>query len=252
MTALYLAQISEFSLIIVSVGFNLGQISESIFSLSVILAILTFIITSYFITYGNKMYYYLSHHIKHLESMGAPKHEMHYLPEENHFDAILIGYDRIGYSIRNSIDKINKKMIIIDFNPDIIRKLIKEKIPCIYGDIADPEILDRINLKDVEIVISTAVEKQDNLMLLERIKKVNRRASVFVTANRIEEALDLYDAGADYVILPHFLGGDHVSVLLEDVTSDITKLIKTKIDHIEELKRRKDYGHEHPKHVSKV
>ena len=65
---------------------------------------------------------------------------------------------------------------------------------------------------------------------------------VFVTAGTIEEALELYDHGADYVILPHFLGGDHASLLLEDLSIDISKLVKTKIKHIEELDRRNRLG----------
>ncbi len=69
---------------------------------------------------------------------------------------------------------------------------------------------------------------------------------VYVTANQVDQALDMYDDGADYVILPHFLSGEHVSVLLEDVTTDINKLITNKLDHIKELNHRKRLHHEHP------
>ena len=70
---------------------------------------------------------------------------------------------------------------------------------------------------------------------------------VFVTSEEVDSALSLYNEGADYVILPHFLGGEYASLLLENARKDIGKLIITKIKHIEELKKRKKIGHEHPK-----
>ena len=69
---------------------------------------------------------------------------------------------------------------------------------------------------------------------------------VFVTAYKVEDALELYDLGADYVILPHFLGGEHASILIEKVGDDMDQLIKHKLTHIEELKNRQSLGHEHP------
>ena len=38
-----------------------------------------------------------------------------------------------------------KKILIIDYNPEIIRDMIASKIHCIYGDVADPEIIERLD-----------------------------------------------------------------------------------------------------------
>lgn len=246
LTSISLAQISEFSLIIVAQGLALNHISQSIFSLTVILAIITISITSYFIKFDNQLYRFLSKPLGIFESR-KPKKELEYVPEEMKYNVILVGYDRIGYSIFRTLNKLRKNMLVVDFNPDLIKKLIREKIPCIYGDIGDTEIIERLNFKDSEIVISTIPNEQDNILLIKKIKEVNEKAAIFVTAYHVDEALNLYDIGADYVILPHFLGGDRVSLLLEDITTDINKLITTKVQHIEELKRRKELGHEHPK-----
>ena len=122
------------------------------------------------------------------------------------------------------------------------------KVPCIYGDIGDIEVLERLNLKNSAMIISTVPTKSDNLLLLQEAKKVNKKVVVFVTGSQIEEALELYDAGADYVILPHFLGGEHASLILESFGSNLKKLLENKIRHIEELSKRHSIGHEHPMH----
>jgi Kef-type K+ transport system membrane component KefB/voltage-gated potassium channel Kch len=247
-TSISLAQISEFSLIIVAQGLVLGQISDDIFTISVILAIITISATSYFIKYDSWIYHKLRRELK---IFKTPAKDMHYLPSKKQYDVILIGYDRIGYTLNKTVKKIHKSLLIVDFNPDIIKRLIREKIPCIYGDIGDLEILERLDFKKAQIVISTVPDEQTNLLLLKEIKTKSKSTLVFVTGSRIDDALTLYKNKADYVILPHFLGGDHFSIMLEDISGDFKKLIKNKLNHIHELKRRKSIGHEHPRHKRK-
>ena len=69
-----------------------------------------------------------------------------------------------------------------------------------------------------------------------------------MTSHQIDDAFELYEKGADYVIMPHFLGGDHASTLIENFGTNINKFIKEKVRHIEELNQRKSFGHEHPQH----
>ncbi len=98
------------------------------------------------------------------------------------------------------------------------------------------------------MVISTIPSSKVNKLLTEKVKEVNKKAIIYVTATSVEKALKLYDAGADYVILPHFLGGEHVSLLIEEFSADVGKIIENKLRHIKELKHRQSIGHEHPKH----
>jgi voltage-gated potassium channel Kch len=247
LTSVSLAQISEFSLIIVAQGLFLGHLSQEIFSLTVIIAVVTIVLTSYFIQYEEKFYLRLAGILDIFDKLTGTCGELEYMPRKKH-EVILCGYNRIGYSIVNTLKRLKKKLLVVDFNPEIIRKLINKKIPCIYGDIGDVEVLERLNLKEAQMVISTVPTKRDNLLLIKKTKEQNKKALVFVTSSQVEDALKLYDAGADYVILPHFLGGEHVSLLIEDFTVDIKKIIETKVNHIKELKKRRALGHEHPPH----
>lgn len=54
--------------------------------------------------------------------------------------------------------------------------------------------------------------------------------------------------GADYVVLPHFLGGEHVADLLGESYLNPKHIHYTKMRHIRELAVRMEAGHEHPKH----
>ena len=247
LTSLSLAQISEFSLIIAAQGLILGHITHDIFSLTVLLAVATIIFTTYFINYEDRIYRALEPLLKIFGNITA-SHPLEYMPNKMKDAVVLCGYNRIGYSIIKSLRKIKKKHMVVDFNPEVIKKLIGEKVPCIYGDVGDIEVLERLHLDDSSMVISTVPDKNDNLLLIQEAKKFNKKVIVFVTASQIEEALELYEAGADYVIMPHFLGGEHVSLILENFSSNLKKLLENKIIHVEELKHRHLIGHEHPLH----
>ena len=65
----------------------------------------------------------------------------------------------------------NKRMLVADFNPEVVKDLISQKIPSIYGDIGDSEILERLNFKKAKMVISTVPTKNDNMMLIKEARK---------------------------------------------------------------------------------
>jgi Trk K+ transport system NAD-binding subunit len=137
-------------------------------------------------------------------------------------------------------------VVVVDFNPDVIKRLQNIGIPSIYGDICDPEVMDRLDMAQARMIISTANSYEDNLLLLQKVKAANGYVPTIVTAHKIEQALELYRNGADYVILPHFLGGDMVASLLPDFESNQLRMLMLKYRHINDLVERKYVGHEHP------
>jgi len=245
LTSIYLAQISEFGLIIAGVGFANRHITEDILSMVVILAVLTMALTSYFINYSDRIYNRFSRNLNFIDRFSSKKEES---KQRKRYDVVLCGYNRIGYSIVKTLKKMRKKLLVVDFNPEVIERVKLLNVPAIYGDIGDIEVIAKLNFKGVKIVISTVPSKEDNILLIRKAKEKNKKVIVFVTANQIDEALELYEAGADYVILPHFLGGEHVSLLISKISSNIAKIMEIKLEHINELKRRKKLGHEHPRH----
>lgn len=243
-----LSQVSEFGLILAAQGLALGHISNSTYAITVLAALVTITISSYTTKHSHWIFMKIQRYLRPFDFSGQ---NIGYIPEDGTGDKaysfVLVGADRIGYNILKPFQKKKKSFIIIDFNPDIIRRLRNQKIPCIYGDISDPEILERIHAKKLKMLVSTVPTVEDNERILRYVRHVNRKATVFVTAESIKDALHLYQHGADYVILSHFLGGEHVGLLLDEFGDNIKQLTKNKLEHIQELKRRLQMDHEHPK-----
>jgi voltage-gated potassium channel Kch len=124
---------------------------------------------------------------------------------------------------------------VVDYNPEIIRSLINKRVPCIYGDYMNEEILERINIKNAEMVISTIPEFEDNLLLIKRAKQKNRRITIFIVADRISEALELYKQGADYVFLPQVIGARKGVEIIKKMKTGKIILKDLKKEHIKYL-----------------
>lgn len=247
LSALYLSQVSEFALIAVTLGQKVGHITEGFLSLTIMVTLLSIFVTSYLVKYQDQVYTYIKPLLKKFDRLQGAKKDLEHMPKNLAHSCVLIGYDRIGSTILDSLKKIGRDVVLVDFNPDIISSLISKKIPCIYGDVGDDEVVDKLRLDKVDLIISTIPSHQETIFLMNKVRHVNRHARVIVTAYTAEDALEYYDKGADYVIVPHILGGKHAGMLLETISTDIDKLILTKLEHIGELRTHK---HRHRKHIS--
>jgi len=246
LTANALSQVGEFSLILAVQGLALEHISQELFSMAVIVTLVTITLTSYFIKYDHLFFKLLERPLRIFDIFTTEGLE--YLPTEVKPRVILCGYNRIGFSILRSLERRKRSVLVVDFNPEVISKMVKQGYHCIYGDVTDGEIMERMNLPKIKMLISTVPEVSDNILLISKVREVNKRARIIVTASEIEEALKLYSQGADYVILPHFLGGEHVAEMISGVYTKKRKLREEREEHIEHLQERRDVGHEHPKH----
>ncbi len=247
LAGLTVAQISEFSLILIALGVKVGHLSNEILSFVTAIGLITIAGSTYMIIYANKIYPYLSKYLGIFERKGK-KVDEHRYHKDGIYDIILFGYNRIGYDLLESFKKIKKKFLIVDYNPETIMCLAKEGTDCRYGDASDSELLNELNLSKAKMVYSTIPDFETNLLLINKIRESNKKAIIIVVSHQIDEAIELYDKGASYVIMPHFLGGHHASTLIEKYGLNLSKFLKAKVAHIEHLRKRKEIGHEHPQH----
>jgi len=215
LTGITIAQISEFSLILGIMGVHAGIIHPVVNSMIAVIALITFTVSSYMISYDTKLYSKLSKILKPFEKLNMRKVQYGGMTPTS-YEIVLCGADKIGHSIIHALQKLGKTLLVVDFNPDTIKNLSRNKVPAIYGDIGDTEFLNHINLRKAEMVISTIQNKEDTLLLLQKTRKANKKAKIIVTALDSEEALEYYQRGADYVLIPNLVGGDHLSMILEN------------------------------------
>ncbi|MBU3923594.1 MAG: cation:proton antiporter [Nanoarchaeota archaeon] len=237
------AQISEFSLILVALGVSVGHLSNEILSLVTIVGLITIFGSTYLIMYSDKMYPYFSKYL----SVFERKKFIEGKKEFENYDVVLFGYNRIGYDLLQSFEKLKKRVLVVDYNPETILELTKNGFECRYGDVDDEEFLSEMNLIETKMIVSTIPEFATNLLLIDKVRRINKKVIIMAISHNIEEANELYRKGATYIIMPHFLGGIHASKMIDEHKLDLGKFLKEKEKHIEYLKNKKRLGHEHPK-----
>jgi Kef-type K+ transport system membrane component KefB len=231
-----LAQISEFSLVLTLMGFKLGQISQEIMSIMVLISIITIGVSSYNIYYAHHWYKKLE---KVLWIFEGRKEENEKDNKVEH-DIVLLGYHRIGYKLLQKIKNMKLSVVVIDYNPKVILNLSEKKIDCIYGDAGDKEFLREIGLDKAKIVISTIPDENANISIAEVLKELKSDTAFIATAEQPRQALDLYENDIDYVIVPHHLGGDFVAELIEQFGKNKSKYKELGKEHKKTLSRGKE------------
>lgn len=230
-----IAQISEFSLIFILLARSMKLVTQDVVSFTAIIAVITFTISAYMITYEDRIYRFLSKFLKLFEKIAVLKREYSLVSESFSPNILVCGYDSIGRGVVNHLKKYRANMLAIDYNPATIEKLRGQKIPALYGDIGDSETYEKIKLEKVTMVISTVEELNSNLLLINNFKAIKSNAIIFVTAVRNTDALKLYGAGADYVLVPQITGADFIISVLQKYSLNKRKLLKYRNEQIKEL-----------------
>lgn len=224
LTGLTVAQISEFSLILMAMGLKLGHVSGAEVALVTLIGVVTIATSTYMMIYADFVFARISRFLSIFERKRFRVREEK-MPEAIAKDIILIGCHRVGQSIAFGLSK--EDVLVIDFDPETVVELKRHGFQVILGDAADPEIFEKVFFDDAKLVISTSPDLSDNLELLSRLKRRGHKGpKVVLRAESEKDAWVLYDKGADYVIIPHFTAGQYFgrTVTLDPEMSILNRL----------------------------
>lgn len=205
MAGMVVAQVSEFSLIVVTLAVRVGHLDRSVLGLVGLVAMITMTGSTYLILHAEKIYKLIGKWLVVIELRRTRKRETENRNLTGH--VILFGHNRTGKVVRPVLEKLGRRIVVVDFDPKVV-----EEIGGVYGDIADYELYEELNLDRAEMVLSTVSDVEDNLQLLSALKK-KRPISVILAADAAD-AGRLYEAGADLVLVPHTIGGEYLSHLI--------------------------------------
>lgn len=237
MTGISMAQISEFSLIMMTVCVSLGYVSNSLVSLVTLVGIITIAGSTYLIAYADGIYRVFKNPLKLFEWNTSHKAEQ---AETKKADMIIFGYDRVGFDFVQVAKKIHSEYLVVDFNPVAIKAMHKQNIPSRFGDAEDVEFLEEIGLHHAKIVVSTIPDIKVNKLLTIQYRRHNQDGIILLISHDAKQAKELYALGATYVIIPHYLGAHHASHMISKYAEDMhffTKERERHLAHIEERER---------------
>ncbi len=223
------AQISEFSLILVTSGFQLGHLGKQDVALITMVGIITIALSSYMIMYAAQIYEKFKFIFKFFDfRKGVAEKHSATVVLKNHI--ILVGAHRLGHHLIDALKKQKTPFVIVDFDPEIVERYAEAGLLAVCGDITDEFVQEQINLSNAKLIISTVPDFNDNLALVHAIHTATAHRRVkpklIFSAQDDAETKVLYEKNLDYVISPHFMGGLHLAKILEsrELSSGLKKL----------------------------
>ena len=204
-----LAQAGEFALVIVALGLSLGHVGRDVASILALTLVITSTVSTYMIVGNHRVAQRI---VQTLRTFGLPERLRQTddgPPGHQHGAALaVLGFHRVASSLVYQAQGSSKghDVLVVDFSPEVFNKLSAMDIPVVYGDISHLDTLEHVGIERANVVISTVSEDflrgTDNLTMLRQIRRLNPDARVILSAETLARAREMYDAGADYVVLP--------------------------------------------------
>lgn len=207
-----MAQISEFSFIVITAMITAGLIGTELLPLATLVGMITIVCSTYIIMYSEQIYEKIEWAFRWLETQNKDNED---ITLQDH-DIVLIGCDGLGEQVLKTIHTLKRKYTIIDFDPVRVRHLTEREEPVIYGDAGNTDFLYEHGIHRAKMIISTIGDSAVNEEIVRFISRKNPKATIIASARTDSERTNLYDLGATFVIVPKKLGGDYFSDLLLD------------------------------------
>jgi len=140
---------------------------------------------------------------------------------ENH--TIVCGYGRNGIQVISKLLSYKKSCVVIESDETAIQELKKTKIPYIIGDATNDSNLIKAGIKKANSLITVLSKDVDNLFVVVSARQIKNNLNIISRASNYSSEKKLKIAGANKVIIPNKLGGEHMASLV--VTPDLIEFI---------------------------
>jgi Kef-type K+ transport system membrane component KefB len=222
--ALNLAQLSEFALVLASLGFGLGHVSQDLVAAFIFALVATAFVSALVIPRTHQAYRWLNPRLERLglrdkvSAAGADAAGAH-APAR----IVLLGFFREASSLLHEMmakhsAKTLQELMVVDFNPEAHHRLKEMGVRCEYGDISHAETLMHLHLEHAQLLVCTIPDHlfkgTSNLSLLKTLKKLAPKARIVVAAETFDSAREMYHEGADYVFLPRVIASHYLADVL--------------------------------------
>jgi voltage-gated potassium channel len=127
---------------------------------------------------------------------------------------IVCGYGRNGKQAAVKLRAHNKPFVIIEKDKEVESKLQSDDVPYVIGNANEDEVLIQAGVKRASNFISALPNDADNLFVVLSARQLNKTIHIISRASQESSYKKLKFAGANNVILPDKIGGDHMASLV--------------------------------------
>jgi len=218
LTGLLLAQAGEFSLVILDEAATQNLIGPNAISILIAVVVVTLILTTPLYELAKRLQprlagippaRWITNPALHEPVPGArPPGAASGAPEAHHHDnplpyphrpVIIAGFGVVGRNLAEHFAAAGIPYVVIELNPETVVRQQKLGRSFIFGDIANPDVLESAGVRGAAAVIITIPDDESVLRACRTIREMS--SSVFIAARTtyLSRAIAATEMGADYV-----------------------------------------------------
>ena len=192
-----LTQIGEFSFVLVQVAKAAGHVGSEVYNATLAASVITILMNAALVRYVPG--WFVRRRLDHEKHDMTPWHPEGELLRQH---VVLCGFGRVGSSLGKALETFGLPYVVIDRDPDIIRRLQARHITGLYGDASHRELLMKAGAADASLIIVALPEIEPAVLTVRRIRDVDPKIPILARAHGLAEAERLGAVGATEVIQP--------------------------------------------------
>lgn len=240
--ALNLAQISEFSLVVLQTGIAANHITKANASAASFAFVMLAVLSTFAMMQSDRITRWA---IPVLKRVGLRDLDHGHGSEADHGEGhgscrriVILGFFRTASALLSQIEQQNKELLdqisVIDFNPNVYRTLVARGQHVIYGDISNVDTLVHAGCGKAEIIIlsvpDSLLKGANNEKLVRHVRGINPTAKIISTADLLSDVEDIYAAGADYVTVTRLSDAQALYEVIEAVDQGLLQAKRAEMD----------------------
>lgn len=199
MVGLSIAQIGEFSFVLMKVGEDYGVLDKGLYQTLLAVSILTMATTPFLIQRAHSVAFRMARFLKIKEGPLEPKRKAGI---SNH--VIIIGYGLNGQNLARVLKETGISYSIVDLNWERVKQAKKEGHRVTFGDASHPEILKRLGVERARMIAVAISDPVTTRRVVKTARELNPGIYTLVRTRYTEEVEGLYRLGANQVIPEEF------------------------------------------------
>jgi voltage-gated potassium channel Kch len=247
--AINLAQISEFSLVVIQTGLIAGHIQSETASAASFAFVVLAVLSTFAIGRSDQL---SRHGIMFLKRIGLRDLDRLQAGEGGHGAGhgeprriVILGFFRAASALLSEIECRDESMLdqigVVDFNPVVFNTLSARGLHVTYGDISNVDTLVHAGVGSAEIIIlsvpDSLLKGANNEKLVRHVRSLNPTAKIISTADRLSDVEDQYAAGADYVTVTRLTDAQELFAAIEAAENGLLADKRAETDAILEGRR---------------
>ena len=226
-----MVQVSEFSLVVGGLAFTQGYIDADVLGYLTLMALVTMSISTYIITFNHRIFGLVGPWFERFEAGTTRDPSV----EEFSDHAVAIGYDEVTQQGLPILEERYGDVVVVDRRSEHVEALEEAgQYHAVFGDVRHTEVRKATNLSDAAFVLSSTVEPDVNRAIL---AEIDDETAAFVEAEYLDDARELYDHGADYVIMSTYLAAEQLTRYLESYVEGRESFLDAVADDLRRIYR---------------